>query len=79
MMIPEDTLKMLGGIQIMNVNSLMAKGIIEDDKHLLGGYRSLAEKLNAEELNAKNPSKKERVEHRRELRLREQAKKSNNS
>jgi len=59
----------------MSVHAAVAKGIIPDDKEHLGGYRSLAEKLNAEARLAKVKSKKQSRSERRELQEKEKQRK----
>lgn len=59
----------------MSVSSAIKKGIIEDDKKYLGGYRSLAEKLNAEAREKKTKSKKLDREKRRQMQAQEQKRK----
>lgn len=78
-MLPEEVLKRLERRQTMSVNSAIAKQIIPDDRKLLGGFRSLAEMLNAQEKERKKTSPKQRRQKRRELQLQEQAKRSNNT
>lgn len=77
MLLPEATLKGLCGVQTMSIHSAIKKGIIKDDKEHLGGYRSLAEKLNAEarEAKKKDQSKKVSRAKRRELQAREKQRK----
>ena len=74
MMIPEHTLRGLETMQTMSVHSAIAKKIIPNDREFLGGYRSLAEKLNAEAKDASTKTVKQRQAARRELRLQEQKK-----
>ena len=75
MMLDEATLKGLCGVQTMSVHAAVAKGIIPDDKEYLGGYRSLAEKLNAEARLAKMKSKKQSRMERRALQEEEKKRK----
>lgn len=79
MMLPEHTLRSLAAVQTMSVRSAQAKGIIPDDREILGGYRSLAEKLTAEaEAKKTQKSRKQRIAERRRLQLQEQQRRDNN-
>lgn len=69
MMLPEETLRSLSSVRVMSTNAAISKGFVPNDRHLLDGYRSLAEKLNAEEAARNKKTKSELRDARRKLRL----------
>ena len=63
----------------MSVSSAVAKKIIPSDRDFLGGYRSLAEMLNAQEAERRKHPKRVQRQRRREMQLQEQLKSGNNT
>ena len=67
-MLDEKKLKnLVNGKVKLSVHAAIQKGIVPDDSEYLGGYRSLAEKLNAEAKIADGKGRKKRRQRRMDL------------